>query len=190
MERPELNASITEESLRSYYYLKEELSEFSERLGLGKTGSKDDLVDRIAHYLNTGEKSEPRSKRKNKRSAPMTPDDIIEENVTFSELHRGFFKEHIEGFRFNVRFCSWLRENPGKRYSEAIEKYPDTLKKGGEPIGKQFRYNTYIRDFFADNPEMSLIYAVRCWNGKKMTSDQTYCRDDLKYLERPSGEDQ
>lgn len=32
---------------------------------------------------------------------------------------------------------------------------------------KQFEYNTYIRDFFADNKGKSLEEAITCWKYKK-----------------------
>ena len=41
------------------------------------------------------------------------------------------------------------------------------LKKNGKTkIDKQFEYNTYIRDFFADNRGKSLDEAIKCWKYK------------------------
>ena len=40
-------------------------------------------------------------------------------------------------------------------------------KKGKTAIDRQFEYNTYIRDFFADNEGRSLEEAIRCWKYKK-----------------------
>ena len=47
-------------------------------------------------------------------------------------------------------------------------------------IGKQFEYNTYIRDFFADNPQRTLKDAVACWKYKKsLQGHNRYERSDL-----------
>lgn len=47
-----------------------------------------------------------------------------------------------------------------------------TSKQGQIVIGKQFEYNTYIRDFFADNKGASLDDAIRCWKYKKSLKGQ------------------
>ena len=50
-------------------------------------------------------------------------------------------------------------------------------------IGGQFEYNTYIRDFFADNPGKSLHDAIVCWNYKKgLPGHHRYDPSDLRAL--------
>ncbi len=52
-------------------------------------------------------------------------------------------------------------------------------------IDKQFEYNTYIRDFFADNQGRSLDEAIRCWKYKKsLTGHNRYEPSDLTALEQ------
>ena len=73
-------------------------------------------------------------------------------------------------FSFPVAFQKWLKENTGKTYKEAIDAYYQILeekKKGKTTIDKQFEYNTYIRDFFANNKGKSLDDAIKCWKYKK-----------------------
>lgn len=56
-------------------------------------------------------------------------------------------------------------------------------KSGKATIGKQFEYNTYIRDFFADNKEKTLEDAIKCWNYKKrLQGSNRYERSDLTAL--------
>ena len=53
-------------------------------------------------------------------------------------------------------------------------------KKGRTGIDKQFEYNTYIRDFFADNKGKSLEEAIKCWKYKKqLPGHNRYERTDL-----------
>ena len=50
-------------------------------------------------------------------------------------------------------------------------------------IDKQFEYNTYIRDFFDDNPGRTLDDAIRCWKYKKsLKGHNRYEREDLGAL--------
>ena len=51
-------------------------------------------------------------------------------------------------------------------------------------IDKQFEYNTYIRDFFADNPGRTLDDAIKCWKYKKqLPGHNHYEQTDLAALD-------
>ena len=86
-----------------------------------------------------------------------------------------------------MAFQKWLKSNTGKTYKEAITAYHRIMerkKKGTSVIDKQFEYNTYIRDFFADNNGKSLEEAIRCWKYKKqLYGHNRYERSDLVALE-------
>lgn len=174
--RPELNRTLDGKTFLSYYYLKEELIAFCRTNGLPVSGGKLEITERIAHYLDTGEILSPRpavhrSARTKKDVGVLTPDTPIEPDFVCSETHRAFFKEIIgPGFSFHVAFQKWLKTNTGKTYAQAVEAYhrlAEEKKKGKTVIDRQFEYNTYIRDFFADNPGRTLDEAIRCWKYKK-----------------------
>ena len=117
----------------------------------------------------------------------ISEDMKIEPDFVCSEKHRAFFREVIgTGFSFNVAFQKWLKSNTGKTYREAIDAYGRILeekKKGKTAIDRQFEYNTYIRDFFADNEGRSLEDAIRCWKYKKgLKGHNRYERSDLSAL--------
>ncbi len=171
-ERPELNTMLDSRTFRNFYYLKEELVAFCRENKLPVTGGKIELTDRIAHYLDTGKVLGLSSPKKKKNIAgPITEDSVIEENIVCSEKHRSFFIEKIgKSFSFNVLFQKWLKSNAGKTYGDAVKAYYEILeekKKGRTEIDKQFEYNTYIRDFFEDNKDLSLSEAIICWKYKK-----------------------
>ena len=51
-------------------------------------------------------------------------------------------------------------------------------------IDRQFEYNTYIRDFFADNSGKKLEEAIACWKyKKKLPGHNRYEKEDLVALE-------
>ena len=145
-ERTKLDKNLDGKTFREFYYLKEELVDFCRRYGLPTSGGKLEITERIIGNITT--------------------DTEIEPNFVCSEKHRAFFKEHIgNGFSFNVAFQKWLKSNTGKTYADAITAYYRILeekKSSKTKIDKQFEYNTYIRDFFADNQGNSLDEAIKC----------------------------
>ena len=164
-ERPKLNKELDAATFRSFYYLKLELAEFCKENGLPTSGSKAELTDRIAYFLDTGNVLKSSAERKTAVNIGMlTEDAVIEPNIVCSEKHRAFFSEKIgKSFSFNVPFQKWLKANAGKPYGDAIRAYYRILeekKLTKTEIGGQFEYNTYIRDFFADNPGKNLHDAI------------------------------
>lgn len=187
-ERPALNIDLDSKTFRSYYYLKEELVAFCKCSGLSTSGGKIDIADRIAHYLDTGEKISPKSTSKSKSASELVDENsLIERDFVCSEKHRVFFKSRIgKGFSFNVLFQKWLKENAGKTYEQAVEAYYTIIeekKQGKSTIDRQFEYNIYIRDFFADNQGSSLDDAIKCWKYKKgLKGHNRYEKTDLIVL--------
>ena len=183
--RPVLDKNLDSKTFRDYYYLKEELVSFCRENGIPVSGGKIEITERIAHFLDTGKILSARSERKKTTTVSVISEETeIEADFVCSEKHREFFKEHIgSGFSFNVAFQKWLKNNTGKTYKEAIAAYYQILedkKKGKTKIDKQFEYNTYIRDFFADNKGRSLEDAIKCWKYKKqLQGHNRYERADL-----------
>lgn len=187
-ERPNLDINLDSKIFKEYYYLKEELIDFCRKNNLQTTDGKLELTERIANFLDTGEKTyKPRNNRKTIITNEITLDTIIEENFVCSKKHRAFYKAQIgNSFSFNVAFQKWLKSNAGKTYQDSIIAYYQILenkKKNKTTIDKQFEYNTYIRDFFNDNKDKNLEQAIKCWKYKKsLKGHNKYERDDLKAL--------
>ena len=186
--RPELSTSLNGESFRKWYWLKEELADFCRANDLPATGSKTDLTDRIAYFLDTGKVlTVSKTKRPTAKVTSVTLDSPIEPDFVCSEVHRSFFREQIgESFSFNVAFQKWLKTNTGKTYRDAVAAYYGILeakKKTKTTIDRQFEYNTYVRDFFEANKGRSLDDAIRCWKYKKsMPGHNRYEDSDLTAL--------
>lgn len=184
-ERPILDEQLNSKTFRNFYWLKEELVDFCRKNKLPVSGGKIELTNRIAYFLDTGKVlSATTVKRKSTLTEEISPKSVIEANFVCSEKHRAFFKEHIgKSFSFNVAFQKWLKANAGKTYEEAITAYYMILeekKKNKTTIDKQFEYNTYIRDFFADNKGKALDDAIKCWKYKKqLPGHNHYEREDL-----------
>ena len=188
MDRPELNNKLDSKTFKEYYYLKEELVDFCRKNNLQTIGGKIELTDRIAKFLDTGERiTSNHNARRTQIIDEITLDSIIEDNFVCSEKHREFYKKEIgNSFKFNVLFQKWLKNNAGKTYKESIDAYYKILedkKNNKTTIDKQFEYNTYIRDFFNDNKDKTLDDAILCWKYKKsLKGSNKYDKDDLKVL--------
>ena len=187
-DRPKLDTKLDSKTFREYYYLKEELVDFCRKNNLQTTGGKLKLTERIARFLDTGERLVSTSNTKKSKTVDIiTLDTKIEENFVCSEKHRAFYKEQIgNSFSFNVAFQKWLKSNSGKTYRDSIDAYYKIIedkKNNKTTIDKQFEYNTYIRDFFNDNKDKSLEQAIKCWKYKKsLKGHNKYEKEDLKVL--------
>ena len=182
-----LTKDLKPEEFGEYYFLKEELKDFCRSEGLKVSGSKQDLENRIIHYLSTGETlNEPVSKQNSSSSSSeITLDSRLGENFKCSEDKRAFFENKIgKGFKFKVKFQKWLKSNPEKTYRDAIDAYFEIQNSNEKTkIDKQFQYNQYIRDFFEDNDDKSLDDAIKCWKYKKsIKGHNKYEKSDLEAL--------
>lgn len=188
MTSPDLHVITDSVVFRNHYYLLSELKAYCRSKGLPASGGKQEIAERIAHFMDTGELKQPVKKAaKASRTEPITPDSVIEESLKCSEMHRAFFKANVgKRFSFDVAFQQWLKENAGKTYREAIDAYIGIVKSKKVQqtvISKQFEYNTYIRAFFAENPSAGLQDAIQCWKHKKsQPGHNRYAEDDLEIL--------
>lgn len=182
-----LTKDLTPDEFKEYYFLKEELKDFCRQEGLKVSGSKQDLENRIIHYLSTGEELKESGIKKYSNEIPseIARDSKLGENFKCSEDKREFFEKEIgKGFKFKVKFQKWLKANPDKTYGDAVDAYFEIQNSTEKTeIGKQFQYNQYIRDFFEDNKDKSLDDAIKCWKFKKsIKGHNKYEKSDLEAL--------
>lgn len=195
--RPELtkNTSITD--FRDFYWLKEELVHFCKSAGLSTSGGKIQISERIEDYIQTGDIELKIAPKKIKplstfdwNNEQLTLDTIITDNYKNTENVRTFFTKEIGNhFKFNVKFMEWMKSHSGQTLGDSIEIWnrirtdnkTSTLPK---KIAPQFEYNTYIRDFLADNPSIQRDIGIKLWKIKKsLRGDNVYRREDMGLLD-------
>ncbi len=192
--RPKLNAKISIQDFKNFYWYKEELIDFCRSESLSTRGGKIELAKRIERFLQTGErKSYQKKKSKTSRfdwnTEKLTIRTEITDNYRNTKNVREFFKSQIgDKFKFNVKFMNWMKTAQGKTLKDAVEQWilitnEMRTNKKEKQIAPQFEYNTYIRDFFKDNPDKSLHDAINCWKIKKSKpGDNKYTKADVKWL--------
>ena len=193
--RPDLNNKISVIDFKDFYWLKRELVNFCKFNGIYSTGGKQELVDRIIFYLQTGRVTSVISKQliKSKfdwNSTELTLDTQITDNYKNTENVRAFMKQEIGShFHFTTEFMKWTKQNVGKTLKDAVAEWKriDEKKKDVNyrtTISSQFEYNTYIRDFLADNKEKKLKDAIHYWKLKRnRRGDNIYKKEDLQLIE-------
>lgn len=183
LQRPLLDNRISVENFRSFYWLKEELIAFCRKYQLSTAGSKIEIADRIAYYLEHGTApAQPSTKRKSvavspakiPADTPLALDQLIHTNYRSDEEHRVFFEREIgRQFKFTVGFMRFCKENAGKKtYADAVEWWLAEHARKRDPnykpeIEPQFEYNRFIRAYFEHNPDGTRQEAIRLWKETK-----------------------
>lgn len=193
--RPLLNNRISVTDFRDFYWLKKELVVFCREQGLKTNGGKIDISNRIKHYLETGQKRQASTAHKAKPKSTfnwkkeiLSTETEITDNYQNTENVREFFKTQIGlHFKFNVKFMSWMKCHVGSTLKDAIthwHKLKQESKSTHTPkdIDPQFEYNTYLRDFMANNPNSTRKEGIRLWKIKKtLRGSNRYNIDDLNF---------
>lgn len=179
-QRPDIQNIDTSAELRRWYWTKDELLEECRRLGLRVSGGKFRLLDRIAHFHDTGETTFPGDKKQKVtskfdwHSADLTPETVITDSYKNSQNVRRFFKAHVgPHFKFNIASMAWMKENVGKTLADAVVMIKRLEEEAANPgfqskIADHNQFNQYTRDFLADNPQMGMKEVRYFWALKRM----------------------
>ena len=194
--RPDIGSIRSGLELKRWYWRKDELVAQARELGLSTNANKFALLERVAHFLDTGEKSVPGEttpKAKSKfdwHKEPLCDQTLITDSYKNTQNVRRFFKSRLgESFKFNIAFMEWMRANVGKPLSDAVEAYQEGIAQSQQPgystaIKDHNQFNQYTRDFLAENPTMGMQDVRRIWALKiqRPSSDgrHRYSPDDLK----------
>ncbi len=194
--RPPIAKVGSGSELKRWYWRKAELIAYARDLGVPVSGAKFALLDRIAHYLDTGSsevsslgKKTP-SSRFDWRSAQLSPETKITDSYRNTQNVRAFFAAELgEAFRFNIAFMEWVKTNTGKTLKDACEAYREIEREASKPgsqtqIKRHNQFNQYVRDFLAANPDKSMSDARDYWSRKTQLPSETgrhvYEEVDLK----------
>lgn len=180
MERPKIEKIDSGRELKKWYWLKKELVDFCRLKGINYSGSKFEILERLATSIDSNFKDTVKVDTKHKPSSKfiwskstLELNTIITESYTNGPNVRKFFKEHCgEKFHFSIPFMNFMKNNCGKNLQDAVDEWHrlnDRKKyksfKSEIPEGNQ--YNKYLRDFFADNPDSTVAKARHFWKLKR-----------------------
>lgn len=132
--RPQLTTELSEAEFRRWYWLKSELIGFARSEGFSTSGSKPELADRIAAFLDGKPLPPPKRARNASRhiEGPIGRSTVIPPNQTASQQLRPFFVEEIgSSFRYDHFMRTFLAENAGRTLGDAVDHWYET--RGVEP---------------------------------------------------------
>ncbi|MEO1435214.1 MAG: DUF6434 domain-containing protein [Bacteroidota bacterium] len=177
--RPPFEHIETGGEFNNWYWLKAEMVEICQQIGLPTNGRKFDLRDRIMYALDHDGKVLPKAPKPKKSSmfnwakAELSLDTIITDNVSFGPNFRRFMKSQIHSkFSCHSDFMDWVKSNPGKTLQDAVDQYLVLEARKKDPnfkrcIADNNMYSQYTRDFLEDNPGQTIKDAKKYWLLKK-----------------------
>lgn len=193
--RPDIETISTAAELKRWYWRKDELIDRARQLQLKTNSSKFVVLDRIAHFLDTGETSFPGDQKPVKKSRfdwyseELTKNTVITDNYKNSQNVRRFFRNEIgASFKFNIAFMEWMETNVGKTLSDACVAYSEIRNQEKTPgyqtdIKRHNQFNQYTRDFLGDNPELNMDDVRKFWALKIQRPSESglhiYAKSDL-----------
>jgi len=194
--RPKIARIDSGKDLKRWYWLKDELASHAKILGIKATGAKFDILARMAHFLDTGERVWPGDKKNPVKSqfdwhaSPLTLQTVITDSYKNSQNVRRFFKAQLGGnFKFTIGFMDWIKANQGKTLADAVAEFRAQKAAANVPgyktaIKPHNQFNQYTRDILAHCPKMSMADVRRIWELKRARSSKdgrhVFAPEDLK----------
>ena len=187
MERkPKLTKQVSLADLKNHYWLKVELASFCKTNKLSTVGSKPELIQRIEAFISTGRKIKPITNKSVtlRDSQQFINIDTPVINYKNDAATRRFFVEQIgKHFRFDAHLRQFTNKNNitiGLTYGNLVNGWLAEESKRKDPnyksiIDKQFEYNQFTRDFFANEKGKSQSDAIQAWKMlKTLSGKKTY----------------
>ena len=122
MVRPALDKSISVTDFNEWHWLKAELFEFCQTYGLPKGGSKQDVLNRIAAFLNGDVVDKPApatrsTSTRTKKSAPQSPTPATIATIAVPETPEPVIESQFE---YNKHFREYYDANPDATREQVI----------------------------------------------------------------------
>lgn len=172
---------------KNHYWLKIELISFCKDNDLSTAGSKQEITHRIKTFITTGRKikSTSNSPSTNVRDSfqPITLDTPVINYKNDAATRRFFVGQLGKHFRFDAYLRQFTNKHNitiGLTYGNLVNGWLAEESKRKDPnyksiIDKQFEYNQFTRDFFANEKGKSQSDAIQAWKIlKTLSGKKTY----------------
>ncbi len=175
--RPPIESITTSADLRQWYWLKAELVSFARQSGVAYDCSKPELLSRLCHWLETGDKPVVKKIRAQSKfdwgKEPLTVATIITDSYRNTQNMRRFMQMHAaEHFAFSNEFMAWMKSAHGKTLQCAVDFWLELDQKKRrqgyreKPL-PQNQYNQFMCDISVAAPGISAGEIRRIWAIKR-----------------------
>ncbi|MEE6280692.1 DUF6434 domain-containing protein [Georgenia sp. MJ170] len=165
--RPPLASVMSGAELRRWYWLRSELVDRARQLGVARHGSKTELLDRLAAALDGAPapaRPPPRRAATRQLAEPVGPATVLPPGQRCSQVLRRFFAAEVgPAFRFDEHMRDFIAHGAGRTLAEAVDHWHRTRGAAIGPIGEQFEYNRFTRQWFAGTPDGSRQECMAAW---------------------------
>ncbi len=141
-------------TLRRWYWLRSELIEIARRIGVGTSGAKLELADRIcAHFEQRPQaRPVPRAHTRDALPAHLTGDVMLHEGQRCTQQLRAWMRAQIgSSFSFDAAMREAVHAG-GITLHQLVERWHATRAAVSTEIGPQFELNRFSRDWHIDHP--------------------------------------
>ncbi|MEO0768301.1 MAG: DUF6434 domain-containing protein [Cyanobacteria bacterium J06649_4] len=175
--RPDLARITSGAELQRWYWQKSELVAYCRSHKLGVSGNKRELLNRMSHFIETGEILPPTRKVSQSKfdwgKATLSLSTRITDSYKNTRNVRAFMKKHAsEQFAFSNEFMQWMRDNEGKTLADAVSFWLELNHKKQhagyreKPL-PQNQYNQFTRALSQSVPGISSSEIRRLWAIKR-----------------------
>lgn len=165
--RPALERGLDEAEFRRWYWTLAELRAFARDLGVGASGAKAEVADRIAAAL--GGRSAARNARSPARASstlpgPLTQQTLLPAGQSATQQLRAYFLEVIgPSFIFDGHMRRFLTQSEGATLGDAVENWHRTRGTELPPQSSSLEFNRFTRHWHRDHPEGSAADSRAAW---------------------------
>lgn len=171
MTRPRLAVGLSTTTFRKCYWLKAELMDFCQAQGLPVSGSKEQLAERIARFLETGVGSprpagSPVAARQMEAPGPLSRQTVITPALRCNHVLRAFIEAELgPGFHVNSLMRVIVNHGQGRTLGEVMDAWrrERIQPRPRVKITPQQEYQRHMRDFFRAYPDKTLDDAIAAW---------------------------
>ena len=169
MRHPEVDEVVRPEDISDWYWTRQQLDAIARRLGVSRSGNKQDVTDRLLAHLR-GEPTGTITSSRRPASGPklavsdISPDLSIPQGQRMDAALRAWMVDQVgPTFRFDGHMRDFLRNADGARFADLVDHWRAT-RNIERPISDQFEYNAFVRHFRETHPGASLDGVTAAWH--------------------------
>jgi hypothetical protein len=168
--RPALSTDLSSAEFQRWYWLKAELVDFARPFGISATGSKPELANRIAAWLDgrSPQTSARRTTVSRRISEPLTRETVVGPHQAASQQLRPFFESQIgTSFSYDIHMRTFLASATSKTLGDAVDHWYKTRRALKPETLPQLEFVRFSKRWYRDNPAGTPSQCRAAWKHER-----------------------